>query len=357
MRYKLIQSDVCFDEDTHTYTLGDNRLLGITGLIHKIFSLGVYADANDYVKNFAIPKAGSRGTAIHHAIRIYDEIGIPQPVQTVVTRQGTDYELMTWDVMAELGNYIKNRDGAGFKPLANEYTVSDGKWASQIDNVYTRDNEIWLCDTKSNNLDYYPLGGYGYTDFFPDRKEALKEYLSWQLSIYAVLFERQNPGLKVAGLCCNWLRESESDFWYIERKPDHLVDLLLQTEYSFDEDGEPTYVHPNLPSLLKELPEHTESETLPMLTPDVIEYGKELLLRQAEINRLVDEYKQTVKAAMEVHSVSKYECDAFSTTTAKDSERESINTEKLKEKYPEAYADCVKKKTVKGGIRFTSKIK
>ena len=66
------QSPVIFDEEVHSYRLGDKKLLGITGLIHSILGLGVYPDANDHVKDFIIPRAGSRGTAIHHAIQTYD---------------------------------------------------------------------------------------------------------------------------------------------------------------------------------------------------------------------------------------------------------------------------------------------
>ena len=66
MQFK--KSPVIFDEDSHSYRLGDKKLTGITGLIHSILGLGVYPEAEPYVKDFIIPRAGSRGTAIHHAI-------------------------------------------------------------------------------------------------------------------------------------------------------------------------------------------------------------------------------------------------------------------------------------------------
>ena len=91
--------------------LGEKRLLGITGLIHSILGLGVYPEADPYVKDFLIPKAGSRGTAIHHAIQTYDELGIRQTIQSVNTRQGDRYEVMEWDVSRELDNYIRHQIG------------------------------------------------------------------------------------------------------------------------------------------------------------------------------------------------------------------------------------------------------
>lgn len=132
------QSPVIFDEEAHSYMLGEKRLLGITGLIHSILGLGVYPEADPYVRDFLIPKAGSRGTAIHHAIQTYDELGIRQTIQSVNTRQGDRYEVMEWDVSRELDNYIRHLNG--FVALANELTVSDNdKYASQIDNVWQRE--------------------------------------------------------------------------------------------------------------------------------------------------------------------------------------------------------------------------
>ena len=150
------QSPVIFDEEAHSYMLGEKRLLGITGLIHSILGLGVYPEADPYVRDFLIPKAGSRGTAIHHAIQTYDELGIRQTIQSVNTRQGDRYEVMEWDVSRELDNYIRHLNG--FVALANELTVSDNdKYASQIDNVWQRvsTNGIWLVDTKSNTAIRY----------------------------------------------------------------------------------------------------------------------------------------------------------------------------------------------------------
>ena len=165
MQFK--QSPVIFDEDSHSYQLDGKRLLGITGLIHSVLGLGVYPEADAYVKDFIIPKAGSRGTAIHHAIQTYDQLGIRQTIQIVNTRQGDHYEMMEWDVSQELDNYIRHLNG--FEAVANELTVSDNdKYASQIDNVWRRidTNGIWLVDTKSNNIDLYPMCGYFYANRF-----------------------------------------------------------------------------------------------------------------------------------------------------------------------------------------------
>ncbi|MDE6803391.1 MAG: hypothetical protein K2J29_01985, partial [Muribaculaceae bacterium] len=159
----LKQSPVTFDEVTHSYRLGDKRLLGITGLIHSVLGLGVYPDANEYAADYLIPRAGSRGTAVHRAIQTLDELGVIQTTQVVRTRYGCKerdnirYVDETWDVSNELEAYIRHRKG--FTPLANELTVSDNsKYASKLDNVWRLDRTkgIWIIDTKTNNVDMYP---------------------------------------------------------------------------------------------------------------------------------------------------------------------------------------------------------
>lgn len=345
------QSPVIFDEEAHSYMLGEKRLLGITGLIHSILGLGVYPEADPYVRDFLIPKAGSRGTAIHHAIQTYDELGIRQTIQSVNTRQGDRYEVMEWDVSRELDNYIRHLNG--FVPLANELTVSDNdKYASQIDNVWQRvsTNGIWLVDTKSNNLDRYPLCGYFNPAYFNNREDALKEYLSWQLSIYAELFEAENPGLKVEGLACNWLRQDRAAFWVIERKSSELVRELLSTEYMFTDNG-PVYFHhdqsvfgitPNLPA--------TNQETIPIVPEDVISYVADLIKLEQETKTKLDEAKKALRMAMEQHGIKSWDSGMFKATIAADSIRATFDSARFKKDHPDLYDQYVTNKPTKGGF-------
>lgn len=295
---KFKESPVIFDEDSHSYQLDGKRLLGITGLIHSILGLGVYPDASDHVKDFIIPRAGSRGTAVHHAIQTYDQIGMKQTTQIVHTRYGCrerdniSYVDETWDVSTELEAYIRHLNG--FKPLANELTVSDNvRYASQIDNVwqYEKTGGIWLVDTKTNNIKLYPLCGYYNANYFNSGEDALKEYLSWQLSIYAELFEAENPGLKIEGLACNWLRQDNAAFWVIERKPSELVKELLNTVYLFGDNG-PVYFHPNLSVFgIGESRAKEETELAPIIPPEMIDREvnkkkrREPPLRQSQTNK------------------------------------------------------------------------
>lgn len=352
---KFKESPVIFDEDSHSYQLDGKRLLGITGLIHSILGLGVYPEADAYVKDFIIPKAGSRGTAIHHAIQTYDQLGIRQTIQTVNTRQGDHYEIMEWDVSQELDNYIRHLNG--FEAVANELTVSDNeKYASQIDNVWRRidTNGIWLVDTKSNNIDLYPLCGYFCANRFNSGVEALQEYLSWQLSIYAELFEAENSGIKVEGLACNWLRKDKAAFWVIQRKPSELVKELLTTEYIFTDNG-PIYFHhdPSVFGIRFNLP--TPLEECVIIPTDVVDYMAGLLKTVKEAEVKLTEAKTALRAAMSQHGVKKYDFGLFTASLSASSVTGRFNTKQFKEDHPELYEKYVSKITSQGSLTIKLK--
>lgn len=362
MQFK--KSPVIFDEDSHSYQLDGKRLLGITGLIHSILGLGVYPDASDHIKDFVIPRAGSRGTAVHHAIQTYDQLGIRQSTQIVRTRYGChernniQYKDEEWNVGSELDAYIRHMKENGFKPLFNELTVSDNKkYASQIDNgwLYEKTNGIWLIDTKTNNTRLYPLCGYFNPDYFTNGKDALKEYLSWQLSVYAELFEMENPGLKVEGLGCNWLKPDADEFWIIERKPSDLVMELLSTEYFIGDNG-PVYFHHDLSVFgIGSTTSENKEEIAPIISPETIDHFTTLLKNYKETEAKLEEGKKKLRILMEGHSIKSYNFGPFSATIAADSMTTSFDSKRFKEEHAELYKQYATQKSKKGG--FTIKLK
>lgn len=356
IRFK--KSPVVFNEEDHSYFLGDKRLLGITGLIHSILGLGVYPDASDYMKGYTIPRAGSKGTAVHHAIQALDMFGVNEPLQTVSTTyfKGCENEKtvdVLWDVSNQLASYIRHRDIGGFTALANELTVSDNeKWASQIDNVwqYNKTQGIWLVDTKTNNIDLYPLCGYYNPNYFNNSVDALKEYLSWQLSIYAELFEAENPDLKVEGLACNWLREDRAEFWIIERKPAELVKELLSSDYMMTDNGA-IYYHPDKSIFgVCERALVTKEPSVPVVPKDVVTYMADLIAKEKELKAKLEEAKHGLRMAMEQHGLKSWDSGLFKATISVDSERNTFDSAAFKKDYPELYAQYTKKKIVKGGF-------
>lgn len=323
----LIKSEVVFHEEGHFYELNGKRLSGITSLIHDVLHLGVYPDASDFVKNVAIPRAAEYGTSVHKAIEFYDVTGMRK----------TEYpgKFGDWEVSQELDGYIEHQKG--YKAIANEYTVSTEKYASQIDNVWQKEETqgIWLVDTKTNNIDYYPGG-----------VDALKEYLSWQLSSYAYMFERQNPGLKVEGLACNWLRKGDKEFWEIQRKSDKEVEWLLETEYFVDSEGHIIF-------LFNEHFPTEKKEDTQLLSNEAVQFLCQLLVKQEELDSMVDSIKSKLKAAMIESGVKSWDAGVFKVTYVPGSTGMQFDSTKFKKENPEI-AEKYQKTVVKSdSIRIT----
>ena len=339
-RADLTQSEVVFNEETHRYLHGDAELSGITGLIHAVLLLGVYPDASDYVKKVQIPKAGYYGTCVHKAIQAWDELGI-ELTQFPEKEHPTAGILPAQDVSAELA-YYRNVKPRNVKTVASEFTVDYLNFASQIDCIWC-DNEggIYLVDHKTNNLDYYPGGADG-----------LKEYLSWQLSCYAVMFEKQT-GNKVKGLIGNWMRKGAGELWRIERKPDELVQKLLSTDIMPDGNGRFVYINQEMQVYAEKVEEvkPTESDSSLVVPSDVVTAIATLLKAEKAAKAM----KEKLRELMEAAGVSKWECDQFTASIGKASESTTFDSKAFQADHPDLYKQYLKKTTRKGS--FTQKLK
>jgi len=151
---------VFFEPVTHTYLLDGKTLLpGVTELMKKH---GLQPDYSA-VRQDVLDNAAALGSELHKEIEDYDN-----GVTVLRTELLDDYKAL------------------GLKFIANEYLVSDNETvASFIDGVYEGKwpSEVILVD-------------YKFTSKVHTRS------LQWQLSIYKVLFERQNPSLAVKELYC-----------------------------------------------------------------------------------------------------------------------------------------------------------
>lgn len=337
----LKQSEVVFNEETHRYLRGDAELSGITGLIHAVLLLGVYPDASDYVKKVQIPKAGYYGTCVHKAIQAWDELGI-ELAQFPEKEHPTAGILPAQDVSAELAYYRKAKPRA-CKTIASEFTVSYGNFASQIDCIWgDKEGGIYLVDHKTNNLDYYPGGA-----------EGLKEYLSWQLSCYAFMFEWQT-GLKVKGLLGNWMRKGAGELWRIERKPDELVQKLLSTEIIKQDWGGFTYYNPEMQVFAAKVEEvkPVTTTTDALAVPVDVVSAITTLLRAEKAAKAM---KEKLRELMEAAGVTKWECPEFTATIGKPSETTTFDSKAFQADHPDLYEQYLKTTTRKGSFKITAK--
>lgn len=190
-KIELKQSAVIFNEVDHTYNYLGSFLSGVTSLLHRT----LFADKYNGISAEVLAKAAAYGHNIHEQIELVDTLGV---------------ESQTPAVQA----YLQMKADLNLTTLANEYIVSDEQYiASSIDIVF---DDLTLADIKTTSrLDI--------------------EYLSWQLSMYAYLFELQNPGLKVPRLLAIWLPKPQygsPNIVEVPRKSKDALKVLLAWDKS-----------------------------------------------------------------------------------------------------------------------------
>lgn len=297
---ELVKSNVVFNEENHTYFLGDKQLSGITGMIKR----QLFPDKYKEIPQYILEKAAERGTRVHHECQFADQTGFPP-------------ESM------EAMNYIMLRTNAGYKVLDNEYTVSDNEYfASNIDCVWEKDGKIALTDIK--------------TTYSPD-----KEYLRWQLSIYAYLFELQNPHLKVSRLFGVWLYNDKFELIELDRVQDEEVILLLQCEIE-------NKCYMETETAL----EHKQDE-VQLLPKDVINKYLEAVAEVERIQPFIDGFKDSLKRAMIEHDVKSWDAGCLKATITPAGVKKTFDTKKFQSDHPELYKQYIKETETATSIRIT----
>ena len=259
---------------------------GITGMISRQLFPDKYKDVPDFV----LKRAAEKGSLIHAQCQFADVTGLPPE-------------------SIEAENYIRMRVNAGYKALANEYTVSDNEYfASNIDCVWEKAGRISLVDIKTTlHLD--------------------KEYLSWQLSIYAYFFELQNPLLKVDKLFSTWLRGNKHEFVEISRKSDKEVKKLMECEKKGEQ-----YL-----------------SNLPVPAPD----DDKLLIPMQLVNTIIGIDKAKLKTAMRENGVKSWDAGRLRVSYTPASTSDNFDTKKFQADYPELYSKYIKTVPKADSIRVT----
>lgn len=188
---KLKLSDVRFDQELHKYTLNGVELQGITGMLSR----HIFPDEYKDVPQFILDRAKDKGSFIHECCELVDELDVIPDCP-------------------EARAYARLRDDNLFlRHEASEYVVSDNKhFASCIDKVYRLNEDTFmLADIKTT----YKLN---------------IDYVSWQLSVYAYLFELQNPSAKIERLSAIWLRDNNAKLVDVQRIDNEIIMDLLKCE-------------------------------------------------------------------------------------------------------------------------------
>lgn len=288
----LNKSQVVFNEYDHTYTLDGKSLTGVTSILNR----QLFADKYSGISEDVLNKAAEYGKGVHESIELYDSMGIGEDEDAVKA-------------------YIKLVKKAKLTRLDNEYLISDDDYvASSIDVVF---DDCTLADIKTtSHLD--------------------EEYVSWQLSIYAYLFEKQNPDLQANKLIAIWIpkeRYGKPKIVEVCRKPVSEVIRLIEA----DKNGQ-QYI----PSVA------TSTEIT--IANDVVQ---EVIRIERELKELKDkqtELREGLLKQMQDHNIKSFKTDGLSLTRKLATTKTSLDSKMLQEKYPEIYEECLKTSEVKESL-------
>jgi len=182
---QLNDSGVLFNREEHTYLLNGKYLSGITDMLHR----QLFPDEFSGVPAEMIEQAALYGTSVHTSIEQFDSSW---------TNDGTQ----------EVADYIDICHKNALTHERSEYCVTDGaNWASNIDKVFRLSSDTFaLADIKT------------FGTMTADKQEKAR----WQLSIYAYLFELQNPNATVGKLYIIHLRDKNK----ADGSTDHIANLI-----------------------------------------------------------------------------------------------------------------------------------
>lgn len=283
---KLVKSPVVFHSEEHTYTLDGKQLSGITSLLDR----QLFKDKYSGIPEEVLRNAAERGTYIHQCCELVDEGFVSDNQESI--------------------NYLRLKEKYNLRIEESEYLVSDNEHvASCIDKVYRYDDTtFYLGDIKTT----YKLN---------------KEYVMWQLSIYAYLFEKQNPGARVTSIFAIWLRGETAQLVELDRVPTEKVEELLRCDAMGLQYGE-------------------ECETLPSVIPEM-----EALVVDVEtrLKRLTEQKKALMDGLMRTmvkEGIYAWKGEKMSITRKTASTRKSFDKERFEEDYPGVYEKYIKETPV-----------
>ena len=293
---QLIQSPVQFIENRaegmHHYILGLNELTGVTTILKDV----IYRDKYTGIDEAVLRNAADRGTAIHEAVQAY--------------MMGVDFELDPYlqpyelDARVAWDAWTNNPACAGLVAEAVEYLVSDCKEiASKIDVVRkVGEGKYAIADIKTTY-------------------QVDIEYVSWQLSVYKYLLERQNPNSEVVQMQVFWYNRREK-MWRLDDIPDkgtaeveRLLDAWRKGEFW-------------------EMPMPADTEyPAPLLNIGQMYAEMEQAVKDATAKR--DEFRDRMLAAMTEAGIEQVKAEGFTCSLVGESERKGFDYKRMIKEHPD----------------------
>lgn len=305
-KIELKGSGVIFNEEEHTYLLGDKYLSGITGMLQRQF----FPTEFEGIPKDVLDAAAQYGTDVHKSCEDFD---------------------MNWsnDGTVEVSDYIQLCKDNGLTHECSEYCVTDGKdWASKCDKVYRASDDTFdIGDIKT------------YGVMTADKLEKAK----WQLSIYAYLFELQNKKAKVGRLFILHIRNKEkkdgtfdhiANIIFVNRVPSEICQDLLDTDLRGEQFANPYSIPEEISAQEKEI--------------------RELIETKNAVEERLSSIKSAILGKMESLNIRTWATETMRLTRKLPSTRASFNSSLFKADHPDMdFSPYEKTSQVAGSLLIT----
>ena len=266
-----------FNETTHTYTLEGKVLISTTQLLSKYGLVPSY----EYVNKETLNKSAEFGRFVHKEIENYIKKG----------------EIGWSDQLHLFVDYV--RSNGNMTDLLSETIVHNEHIAGTIDLIYKKEGYTYIGDFKTT----YSLNTHA---------------VSWQLSIYAYLYDKEN--YENTKIQCFHFTKDRLDVIELKLIAKSEVERLFESYINNTDFIEGDDV---IPLAL--------SAELNKLETAIVNYELELKRKKEEEKALLEK----IKLIMEINGVKKCTCGKVDISYFEEATKKTIDTARLREEMPD----------------------
>lgn len=300
-------AELKFDKETHTYMLGDRKLISVTQLMQKHCLAPDYSNISTDILN----AKAERGTLIHKEIEEYvnnDKIGFTPELD---------------NFMAYLSSHTMT------DRCYSEIMVCDDIVAGTIDLILNISSQPIIADIKTTSTLH-------------------KESVSWQLSIYLFLYVNVGNAESFAesiynlytGQAFHFQEDGSLNVIDIPLKPYEEVDKLIECERK----GE---IYNKNDTLM------VSSENQLQQLQDLEYTIKELDARKKELEATQEQLKSSLMQVMKDRGLLSVDFENLKLTIVSPKPRETVDTTRMKKEIPEIVNKYIKTSESKEYLKIT----
>lgn len=294
MLKKIIEKlKIRFVEETHKYYVADKEIPSATTIISKVLG-NPFAKETIYMR-----QARDKGTMIHKAISDF-----------IVDGKEPEF------IFPEFDNFLE---------LSKKHDIV---WDLSEQIIYNNVEGMEYAGT----LDLFSILSEEISDIKTGSTKQLKKW-QIQLSLYAWAL-RDIFGLKVSRGSILWLHNDKAEYIEIELLSDEAILHILMKYYG------------------KGVDIQQEEISLKCLNSNAIQELDETLTAIEVMENKVKEIKEKIKLEMEQRNINQIKIGKRVISYVAPTEREIVDSKKLKEEYPQIWDSCKKVSRTSGSIRI-----